>query len=174
VAQLERTNGILRRLGRNSVGDLSPALQEMLAAGFVEANGSVVWAHLEEGAHSLPVGAAATMSEVESLINHIHLEDELPGPHTREFLVDQGLTFARGIAETLERDYPGRTFEVMFGYSDQALSREQEIATGTYDSNDRNWPSATVRFYSIGDDRWAWHRNVEGFLQDAVLIIEVA
>jgi hypothetical protein len=83
----------------------------------------------------------------EAFVNHVHIEDVLPGATPSEALVAQAVLFARCLARDLSDASPGEAFEFVLAVGDSYTVRFNKSRPG------QSW---------LADD-------IEGYEQEAIL-----
>jgi hypothetical protein len=154
-----RMNARMRdSIGRTSPADfakgmeLSRKLSQVLAAGFTDLSGAIVFTATRSIAKSVQPENFPDLTGFECFVNHIHVEDQLDGPLADpSFLLKQGIAFALATENRLRSTFPGKPFRLI-------------VAATAY--------SCGARFHVARSGEEWLASNLDGYGEEAILVLE--
>jgi hypothetical protein len=152
-----RMSAIYTELDLNKLVDsigLNQQLLQLLQPGFIEINGAVLLKTLEKLGRNAKLESFPDITGYECFVNHIHIEDYLDdsGVSSNE-LLKKGHKFAQALLEKLSTTFPNKPFKVIMAHNDSDCS---------------------VRFHMVRDGENWLSDDLEGYDQEAILIIETS
>src|SRR6266852_2974330 len=97
---------------------LSEKLSQLLAQGFTELGGAIVFAAMRNIAEDVKPENFPDLTGFECFVNHIHVEDQLDVPiPDQPALLKQGIAFALATESQLRSTFPGMPFKVIVAAS---------------------------------------------------------
>ena len=154
-SNLSRTNAAmrayLRRVDERDVPLLPPALEAVLAPGLTLDGDALVLAIAREKVHP-PPESFPDLTGYEAFVNHVHIDDHLDGGLASDSsaLLTHGLAFTRRLEALLSRE--ARPTELVLSVDEM---------------------SASVRFYTWRPDQPYLADDLEGYRDEAILVIDV-
>jgi hypothetical protein len=145
-------------LGQSNPADLarseklSKALSQLLAQGFTEFSGAIIFTAARNIGESVEPTNFPDLTGFECFVNHIHVEDQFDPPLLNEIaLLKQGIAFAVETETRLRSEFPGNHFKI--------------IVASTKDGYG-------VRFHlSRAGEQWLTS-DLDSYVKEAILVLE--
>jgi hypothetical protein len=152
IVQMNEPMSLLRPAGIDTASDLEeldPRLAGVLDDGFAEISECVVLRRFLDTARRTSVSACSDEVGFEAFVNHVHVEDELPG-RSAELALAQSVSFARRLDRDLRVTFPDHRFEIIISVS----------------------PSPVVRFHGVRPGQRWLAEDIEGYQEPVMSILQ--
>ena len=131
--------------------DLSPKLSRLLAEGFTDLHGAVVFAAMRETGERVTPDNFPDLTGYECFVNHIHVDDQVDDSLSERELLKQGIAFALATERRLSSEFPSKPFKVI-------------VAANT--------SGCGARFHSVRPGEEWLASNLEGYADEAILVLD--
>lgn len=132
--------------------DLSAKLSELLAEGFTDLDGAVVFTAMRDTAERVTPDNFPDLTGYECFVNHVHVEDHVDNSISEQpALLKQGIAFALAVESGLCSTFPGKPFKVIVAATTRGCG---------------------VRFHSVRTGEEWLASNLDGYAEEAILVLE--
>jgi hypothetical protein len=131
---------------------LTEALSQLLAQGFTELGGAIVFTAVRNIGENVGPGNLPDLTGFECFVNHIHVEDQLDPPVSNEIVwLRQGIAFALETKTRLRSEFPQKPFNIIVASTAQGCG---------------------VRFHlNRPGEQWL-KSDLESYAEEAILVLE--
>ncbi len=104
--------------------ELNPALSDLIAAGFKQCYGAVVFGDIQNAMITVTPDNFPDLTGFECFVNHIHVEDLLGDRALADkpAILRQGVALALAIQKSLRSMFPDQQFQVILAFSEDGCS----------------------------------------------------